>query len=290
MKPYAGSMQRTAPQAGMALVAVLWITAALSLMLTGMTGSVRQEVRAASAGRQMVEGRALAEAAINIVLQQMAAQPAAITQRVSIDVAFRGVNVPVQVMPMNGLIDVKNAGPELLQALFAVAGGMPPQAAAAAAQAVVQWRLQRTSGWQPYGLEAPEDLMLVPGFPYELYARIAPLIAVGQSSDGRVNPLSAPDGVLLVLAKGNASVAARIAAARDARQVGIDLTQLEALFVGGASSRAYRLAANVPLSDGASMRFLQSVSFQSSAQSELPWRILHSSNAVSVPPGTSDRP
>ena len=289
MSAAAGSGVAGKTQHGMALVAVLWITAALSLMLTGMTASVRQEVKAASSVRQFVEGRAQAEAAIAIVLQQMAAQPAAITQSTVVAVAYRGANVQVQVMPMNGLIDVKSASPELLQALFVVAGGMPPGPAAAAAQAVLQWRTRPGSTGQPLGLEVPEDLMLVPGFPYDVYARIAPLIGAGQSSSGTVNPLSAPEGVLLVLAKGNAATAARIAAARSAGQIGIDLTQLEASFIGGATSRASRLTASVPLPDGASMRFAHSITFQASAQSELPWRILQSSGAVSVTPGTTDR-
>ncbi|PYE76033.1 type II secretion system protein GspK [Xylophilus ampelinus] len=276
------STGRGKPVAGMALVAVLWITAALSLMLTGMTASVRQEVRAASGARQLVEGRAVAEAAINLALQQMAAQPNGVTQKASVLLSFRGVDIQVQILPFNGLIDVNSAAPDLLQALFSVAGGMAPQVAEAAAQTVVRWRLQRDAGGRPLGLEAPEDLMLVPGFPYEVYARIAPLIAAGQSSGGKVNPLSAPDGVLVVLAKGNVAVAARIAAARDAKQVGIDLTQLEASFVGASTSRAYRLIASVPLPDGASMRFSQDVNFQMTPQSEIPWRILQSDSAVAV--------
>jgi len=280
-------LQRTSP--GMALVAVLWIVAALSLMLTGMTKSVRQEVRSATTARQSVEGRAAAEAAINMVLQQMVAQPNAINRMMSVDVAFRGVSMQVQVMPMSGLIDLNSAQPALLEALFTVAGGMPPAAAAAGAQTVVQWRTQRDAGGRTFGFDAPEDLMLVPGFPYDVYARIARLVAAGQSTGGTVNPLCAPDGVLLVLAKGNAQVAERIAAARDANAGGVDLTQLEASFISGINSRAYRLTASVPLPDGARMRFSQDVTFQAGPQSELPWRILQSGGVVVLPPAATDR-
>ncbi|XAH22997.1 type II secretion system protein GspK [Xylophilus sp. GW821-FHT01B05] len=285
------SLVRQSPrlQAGMALVAVLWIVAALSLMLTGMTRSVRQEVRSATTARQAVEGRAVAEAAINMVLQQMVAQPNAVNRLMSIDVAFRGVPTRVQVFPMSGLIDLNSAQPALLEALFAVAGGMPPAAATAGAQAVVQWRMQRDSGGRTFGFDAPEDLMLVPGFPYDVYARIARLVAAGQTTGGTVNPLSAPDGVLLVLAKGNVQVAARIAAARDTNAVGVDLTQLEGSFISSINSRAYRLIASVPLSDGVSMRFTQDVTFQAGTQSELPWRILQSGGVVVLPPGATDR-
>ena len=268
----------------MALVAVLWITAALSLMLTGMTRSVREEVRAAIGVRQSIESRALAEAGINIVLQGLAARPETVTRLTTVEVVFRGTPMQVQVMPMSGLIDVNGASVELLQSLFVVAAGMPPPAALVGAQAVVRWRTQRDSAGRSFQMDAPEDLMLVPDFPYDVYARIAPLVIAGRDSSGRVNPLAASDAVLMVLAKGNAQVAARIAAARNANAVGIDLTQLEAAFVGSASSRAYRLAANIPLPDGARMQFVQDVNFRADAQSELPWRILQTRANVVPPP------
>ena len=279
-----GRMATRSATAGMALVAVLWITAALSLMLTGMTRSVREEVRAATGLRQSIEGRALAEAGINLVLQGLAVRPEAVTRLTTVDVTFKGVPIQVQIMPMSGLVDVNGASAELLQSLFVVAAGLPPAAALSGAQAVVQWRTRRDSAGRSFQMDAPEDLMLVPDFPYDVYARIAPLVTAGRDTSGRVNPLAAPDGVLMVLAKGNVQVAARVAAARNANAVGIDLTQLEAAFVGSTSSRAYRLAANIPLADGARMQFMQDVNFRADAQSELPWRILQTQANVVLPP------
>ena len=276
--------------AGMALVAVLWIVAALSLMLTGMTQSVRQEVRSASAGRETIEGRATAEAAINLVLQRIAAQPSGLTTLLDVNVPFRGTSVQMRVVPMSGLIDVNRAPAPLLQALLVVAGGMPPAAAQTGAEAIVRWREQRARDGRAWGIDAPEDLMLVPGFPYEAYARIADLITADQSSGGSVNPLAAPESVLQVLSRGNSAVAARIAAARAAGGVGIDLTALDPSFIGTGNGRAYRLIATVPLPDNGSMRFTQDVTFRTGTLDPLPWRILQSGRSYQPPPAGRFRP
>ena len=55
---------------GLALVAVLWIVAALSIMVTGAMHSVRSELRLVSHVRQSVEAAAKGEAAMQLVLQE----------------------------------------------------------------------------------------------------------------------------------------------------------------------------------------------------------------------------
>lgn len=273
---------------GMALVAVLWIVAALSLMLTGMTRSVRQEVRSATAARQTVEGRATAEAAINLVLQRIAAEPVAAAGLVDVAVPFRGVNVQVRIIPMAGLIDVNRASIALLQSLLVVAGEMAPAAAQSAAEALVSWREQTAPDGQRRGFDVPEDLMLVPDFSYDRYARIADLISAGQGSVGSVNPLAAPVPVLAVLARGNLGAATRIDAARHSGGIGIDLTALDPSFIGSSNGRAYRLIATVPLPDNGSMRFTQDVNFRTGPRDALPWRILRSGRSFA--PASMDSP
>ena len=54
-------------QRGIALIAVLWIVTALSVIVTGVVHSVRSEVRLVSVARQSTEAAALGEAAIMLV-------------------------------------------------------------------------------------------------------------------------------------------------------------------------------------------------------------------------------
>ena len=74
----------------MALVAVLWIVAALSVLVTGMVQAQRGEIRLVSATRQSVQGAALGSAAAQLVLQDMATRTAPVGRMRRVDVAFAG--------------------------------------------------------------------------------------------------------------------------------------------------------------------------------------------------------
>lgn len=59
---------------GVALIAVLWIVAAMAIAVTGMAHAVRNEIRTVAAARSGVETQALGEAAIALAVQKMLAQ------------------------------------------------------------------------------------------------------------------------------------------------------------------------------------------------------------------------
>ena len=58
---------------GLALVAVLWLVAALSLIVTGLVASVRSETRLVSSAREGVVAGVAGDAAIHVVLHGMVA-------------------------------------------------------------------------------------------------------------------------------------------------------------------------------------------------------------------------
>lgn len=257
---------------GMVLIAVLWIVAALSILVTGMAQTVRSEAKVLSQARQRAVAGGVGDAAIHLVLQQLIASPRPVARLVFVDTEYRGTPVRVQVMPLNGLIDINAASAPLLARTYAVAGGLAPQAAEVLAQATVAARNERTPQGQAASFAAPEDLLRVPGMDYQLYARLSRLLtAVGRGS-GRINPMAAPTEVLTVLAAGNAALAARIAAQRDAGEEGVDTTMLEAGFVDNGISRAIRLDARVPLADGSWLHVVRSVALTGSNRDGLPWR------------------
>jgi len=276
-----GEGRREGPRRrGMALIAVLWIVAALSIIATGITRSLRDETRSIALARQQVQAQALGDAAIQIALQALVAsrQPLA---RISVgDVTFQGVAMQVRLMPLNGLIDPNTAGQPLLQRLFAVAGGLPPEAAADLAQGFVQWRQQRDARGAPQRLEAVQDLLRVPGVDYDLYARLAPLLTVDERGSGRVNPLAAPPGVLAVLAGGDMAVASRIAQARDAGQAGIDTSALDGSLLETAALRRLRATARVPMEDGSTVRVTRDIDLDARSPDGAPWHIFDASAGI----------
>ena len=263
---------RGAGMRGMVLIAVLWLVAALSILVSGMASSVRGEARLLSQARQRAVAGGVGDAAIHLVLQQMVVRPEPLSRMVFVDTVYHGTPVRVQVMPLNGLIDLNTAELPLLAQLFAVAGGLPRQAADALAQAAVETRQLRTPQGDTQNFEAPEDLLRVPGVDYMLYAKVAPLVVAGERGSGRVNPLAAPVSVLSVLAGGDVGTATRIASSRDAGQVGVDTTGLGAGFLDNGGAQAIRLDAQVPLADGGWLHVSRSVSLNRSVRDGMPWR------------------
>lgn len=270
----------------MALIAVLWMVAALGVIVTGMVHAVRSEVRLASGARQLVSGAAVGDAAIHMVLQGVVASTERPKQLITANVTYQGHAVAVQVLPLNGLIDINNAPPTLLASLFANAGKMGADAAAALAQATVETRSRKGGTGEPEGFEANEDLLRVPGISYTLYANISDLITASQPGGGRVNAMAAPEAVLAVLAGGNMERAGSVAASRDAGGVGTNTTTtLNSEYVDNAVSQRYRLQARVLLPDGTALLVSRSVDLSDDVKGGLPWRTFHTEQRLEPKPG-----
>ncbi len=267
--------QAANPQRGMALIAVLWLVAALSLMVVGVSGVVRQETRMVAVAKDKVMAQAVGDAGVVLVLQQLAAQNQVVQQTTETSVNFNGVEIPVSVMPLNGLININGASLPLLTALMTIGGGLPESAAQEVAIALLDMR-ERSSleGRRPEKFEAIEDLMQVPGIDYDLYARLAPLITASNSGTGgqAVNPMAAPPEVLVILANGDAGAADKIAAERASGQPGVDMSGLNSsLSRPGTTQRRYRVTARVPMADGRTFLVDRSVYFGSRTRDGLPW-------------------
>ena len=267
-------------QRGMALIAVRWIVAALAILATGMTQSVRQQVRVTALTLDAVAAQAVGDGAIALALQALQTMPQRPQQAVTETVTYGGADIAVEVMPLDGLISLNGASVPLLTALLQVAGGLPAPQAEALAQQLDDWRAGRGGELGtpvPRHFEAPEDLLLVPGVDYTLYARLRPLVTTDQRGGDRVNPLAAPPAVLAVLARGDVALAERIAAQRAASAVGVDTTGLDATLAGtSGSTYFYRLVAKVPLGEGKILGFTRDVALGSFSPRITPWRTLRS--------------
>ncbi|MBU0891555.1 MAG: general secretion pathway protein GspK [Gammaproteobacteria bacterium] len=260
---------------GMALIAVLWVVAALAILVSGFSRMARDEVGLVSSLRQSVLAQAAGDAAIALALQELAARPTPITKTVHAEFTYGGVRMPVTVMPLNGLVDINNASLALLARVYEVAGGLSNDAAQALAQSTVEVRSKVGASNQADRFEAVEDILRVPGVDYDLYARLSPLLTVYARAGGRVNPMAAPLQVLTVLANGEVSVASRIIQERDSGVEGIDTTALDPAFLSVSPGRRYRVEASVPLADGVRLRVVRTIDLGRNSRDGLPWRTLH---------------
>ncbi len=270
------------PQSGLALIAVLWIVAALSLTATGLIQSAKQEIRVSALQRSTIGASALADAAIRLVLQDLTARKATVGRAVSLDVPVLGQNIPVRWHALQGLVDINHAPLALLAALFEYGGAVQAPDAARLAQAVDDWRKQPTAGGRPLGFDAPEDLLQVPGFDYALYARIRPLVSASLPGSGLVNPEAADVAVLTVLAQGNAALAGQLAAARETSSLPMDTTQLTAAFKDASPGSALSLTASVSVGDGSTLHRTWWVALSAAGRNGLPWRVLEQRQIVSA--------
>lgn len=255
-------------QQGVALVAVMWMIAALSLVIMGLVHSVRGEIRITSGARDGAEAAALGDAAIAMVLQRLVAERTPLQGATRIDTGFESRPISVWVTPLTGYIDIRKAPQTLLADLFAVAGELPRAQAERLAADVAAARNESTAH-----IEAVEDLLPLLGGDDELYARLAPLITV-DSGSAQVNPLAAPADVLTVLARGDHELAARISAARETGGTLADTTALPPEHTGRATASQYRLEAHVPLDDGGMVLRVRTADLGGAAEDGTPWRIL----------------
>lgn len=103
-----------------------------------------------------------------------------------------------------------------------------------------------------------------------------------------VNPMAAPPPVLQMLAGGNAELVSQIDSRRQSGQPGIDMTGLDAAFVGSGTVRRYRLQARVSAADGGAYLVTRYVDINPRSRDGFPWTTFHMQREVEpVPPRSS---
>lgn len=282
---------------GLALVAVLWMVAALMVTATGVVHAVRGEVRAVASLRETVAAAAVGEAGLVIAAGELAGAKVRESRLVQTEVVFEQAAVGIRVVPLTGLIDLNSAPEPLLVDLIAVAGDIDRGEASRLAQRIVDWR-DADDQPQPEGaedaayaaagsafrtrggpFEATEDLLQVLGVDFDLYQRLRPLVTVHARGNGRVDPAAAPVPVLRVLAAGNEQIAGAYADAREASGALADTTRFPAAFIARAPTTRYLVEASVQLSNGASL-VTRRILDVAAAHQGLPWETLWAERVV----------
>jgi general secretion pathway protein K len=178
------SLHRTSER-GAALVTVLWLTMALSVIGLAVASTVRNESERAG---NLVDGsRAgfLARGAIERLRHFLrypplvpvgAPPPPYVPGQQRMYWSFPGGDVLVEMLPETGKLNINQAPPPLLLAALA-ATGMPAPAIGPFVNAIVDWRTPMAPGFAPAStfwvrhasFEQIEELLLVPGVTSDLY-------------------------------------------------------------------------------------------------------------------------
>jgi general secretion pathway protein K len=289
--------RRTAGQRGLALVAVLWMVAALMVTATGVVYAVRGQVRAVSSFREMAAAGALGDAGVVLAARELVGTRNRESRLQQYEITFEQSAVGIQIVPLSGLIDLNSATEPLLTDLIAIAGGVDRGRAASLAQRIIDWRdaddqpqadgaedAAYAAAGSPFRtrggpFEAPEDLLQVLDIDFDLYERLRPLVTVHLRGNGRVDPAAAPLPVLRVLAAGNEQIAGAYAGAREASGALADTTRFPATYIARSPSSRYLIEASVLLSNGAFL-VTRTILDVASAQDGLPWETLWAERVV----------
>ena len=267
---------------GVALIAVLWLVAAMALIITGIVQAVRSEVRVVSLDRQSTLASALADAAVLLAMQSMHAKklepPKTLTK---IPIEFDGQILEVWVRPSNGLLDINQAPIELIAAVYQFAGDLDADLAQKLAQSTVEFRQTKSLKGVAIGFDAIEDLLSVPTMTYSLYAKIKNLVTADlRGGSGRINPMASPFGVIQVLTGGDAVRAQALVAQRDADGIVMDTSFFNPSQIEIAPSPNLQLQVQIPLADTNLLQKTVSIHWSTDPRSGLPWRFLNSQQSI----------
>lgn len=278
-----GEWRRSSPPSnhrGMALIAVLWLVAALSVMVASLSAGVRQEAKTLADRRDLVAAQAVGDAVLQLMLQKLRAADRVPDRWTQASVTYEGRTMVAQITPLTGFIDPNRADLALLTRLLFVAGGLAPNEAVALAQTIIDARQQRDSKGGLMRFEAPEDLLKVPGLHYDLYARLAPLITLDGRGSSKVNANAAPVPVLLVLANGDRRVVEMIHAKRLSGEAGIDMSGLDVGLTDNSYSTRVNVTAFVPLGSGKSVLVSRNVDVMTPTADGTPWSTYSLSTSI----------
>lgn len=259
---------------GVALLAVLWLVAALSIMLTGLQYAVRGEIRVANQVRKSVVSNGLADAAIRLTLRELEiGKSRAIKFVQTKTLTVFGNEVKVEVIPLNGYIDLNSAPMSLLADAFEYGAGVPRQDAQRLAANVMETRDRKSAEGIPARYHAVEDLLRPGGLDYNVYAKIKSSLTADIVGSGRINPVAASLDTLTILAKGDQGRAQQLFASRLSNPDSMDTTSFAANHIEIAPTSYLVIRATTLMPDHTGLERTWRVNMSSPAYG-LPWRVL----------------
>lgn len=283
-------------QHGVAMVTVLWLIAAMSLLVAGQVAATRSDLRSTALFRDFAVHAALADGAIRIAARELVTAPPPSSSPQWM-MQLEGQALRVEAVPASAFIDLNNAPRNLLIDMLVFGGGVPDDDAVLLADAILVWRdpdgarlggsemdtalLARHLANAPRrdGFHTVEDLMQVQGMDLLVYERVADLVTVHNPMDG-VDPRFAPPRVLTILTRGDLARARRIELARNAGDPALDIADLPHAWVAHSSQRAYRISATGSV-NGMTMQRTRWIALERAPQFGTPWIEL-SAEPVSV--------
>jgi len=184
---------------GGALLAVLWLSAALASIALAVATRVRAETERSATLVDGMQARYLAEGAIQRMIVANIRRPGLLPSAQRLE--FPTGSAIVEILPASSRLDINRASPDDLARLLLALGASPPQAAETAA-AIVDWRTGQTSAVSAFdsyylqqtpsfrarhaSIEDVEELLFVKGMTPELFYGSYVRDGLGSPTPGRL--------------------------------------------------------------------------------------------------------
>lgn len=279
---------------GMALVMVLWIVAALTLVV--LAGSEGMKKRSQWIGLDLERLRAdiLLESATQIIAGHLVAQPNLAGKYQTLTLKLDATDITIVLVPSAGLIDPNVVSNALFQAFLQVVGGLNAEQSVLVTSRVKDWIDPDNDPTGPGGAEAPQyraagwtplprnaamvdasELQSVWGMSPELYGRISPYLGL----NGRYQlDVGAAPPILVDVLTGQPGVGRRL----QGMQPGPQAEALAALgrqgyFAAGQGgvSRDVRVTASIEIDGGRRWQRVTWISLSQRPDSLAPWTTLN---------------
>lgn len=287
-------------QQGLALIVVIWLVAALSILVAGLTSLAKVDVRLTRLHLERAQMELLAESGVHLLMRdmQLARRAGDYSGRGPYTgaYAFGEYHIRLSALPVTGLINLNRANEDLLIALFQYGLDVDYDTALGLAHKVLDWRsedaLKRLHGadaddYRAAGLtHSPrnarflviEDLLQVLGITQAHFEKLQDMVSVLPTASFGVDPVSAPDEVLPILAEGNQAVVSALLSAR--QQPGLleseaRYAEYPLSFVSTSGTQNYRVDISLEKTSGAkySRRLWVLTSASAQVRYGVPWII-----------------
>lgn len=289
----------TNAEGGIALVAVLWVTASLALIVLALSMTVRVDVRATATQRDLALASALGDGAVNIAAAVLSSSPPKSAGQFELGVLIDDYEVEVSALPASAFINLNLADESILRGMMIHIAGLTEDAASVASARIEDWRdpddVVRPNGAErddyiasgasirprnaPF--ESVEDLLQVLGLGFDLYAIVRPFVTVHDGGSRGIDPLFAPAEVVAVLAEGDQALVRTYLRARVVDGVLADTSSFDPTYLAtpGGQDSVYRVSARVRLQDRIYVR-ARWLSLGESGQNGEPWMNLQTEPVV----------
>jgi len=231
---------------GSALILVLWFMAALSLLVLVGAHSIRQQTQSMAVDLERLQMELVLDAAVQLGTQRYMATRDNVGNYRRQTLQLGQHAVQLEIIPTSGLVDVRVASDELLQALFERIAGLAPAEAENLRTRLRDWLNPQGNQQEPPtnkdapakegfrgGLDELSQLQSIPGITPALYETIAPFLGINGQS--RIQLDAAPPALIDALT-GQPGLGERIhAAPLESRESHLVATPAAELFAGGRS-------------------------------------------------------